>query len=148
MRTNQALVVVGAALITAAVIVVVAFVAFDTGTKHPAGPAAARPSASSSSSTGTPAGRPAPTVTVTKHQAAPPGNPAPPRPQSGGDDEEFLAMIATDGIKAPDDWAIQAGRKTCGQSYDDAYRYLTDGGIYGYHVQTFLDDWTTTHGGC
>jgi hypothetical protein len=146
---NQALVVVGAALLTAAVIVVVAFVAFNTGTKHPAGPAAGRPTASTSTSTntGAPAGSPAPTVTVTKHQAAPSGNVAPPRPQYGGDDEEFLAMIAADGIKAPDDWAIQAGRKTCGESYGDAYRYLTDGGIYGYHVQTFLDDWTAAHGG-
>ena len=139
---NQALVVVGAALITAAVIVVVAFVAFDTGTKHPGGPAAVHPSTSSSPGTG------APTVTVTRQPSAPPGNPAPPRPQYGGDDEQFLAMIAADGIKAPDGWAIEAGRKTCGQSYDYAYRYLTGGGLYGYHVQTFLDDWTVTHGGC
>jgi hypothetical protein len=124
---NQALVVVGAALLTAAVIVVVALVAFNTGTNHPAGP-------------------PAPTVTVTSHKAAPSGQSAPPR--QSGDDEAFLATIAADGIKAPDDWAIQAGHKTCGESYNDAYRYLTDGGIYGYHVQTFLDDWAATHPGC
>lgn len=149
---NQALVVVGAAVLTAAVIVVVALVAFNTGTNHPAGPAAGRPGAGTSSSTGpgtgSPPGPPAPTVTVTKHRAAPSGPVAPPRPQQGGDDEQFLSLIAADGIKAPDDWAIQAGRKTCGQSYDDAYRYLTDGGIYGYHVQTFLDDWAATHSGC
>jgi hypothetical protein len=141
---NQALVVVGAAVLTAGVIVVVALVAFNTGTKHPAGPAAGRPSTGTSSSTSPPA----PTTTVTKHQAPPPSDVAPPRPQYGGDDEQFLELIAADGIKAPDGWAIEAGRKTCGQSYDEAYRYLTDGGLYGYHVQTFLDDWTATHGGC
>jgi hypothetical protein len=148
---NQALVVVGAAVLTAAVIVVVALVAFNTGTKHPAGPAA-RPgtstSPSTSPSTGAPAGPPAPTVTVTKRQAPPPSDVAPPRPQYAGGDEAFLEMIAADGITAPDGWALEAGRKTCGQSYDEAYRYLTDGGLYDHHVQTFLDDWSATHDGC
>lgn len=59
-----------------------------------------------------------------------------------------LAAIARHGIKAPDSWAIGAGRDTCGTSYGYAASYLIDGGIYSYHVQTFLDDWTATHGGC
>ena len=150
MRTNQALVVVGAALLTAAVIVVVALLAFNTGTKNPAGPAAGRPAPTTSTSTSTstaPASPPAPTVTVTRHQAPPATHAAPPPPQISSEDEEFLELIAADGIKAPDDWAIKAGHKTCGQSYDDAYRYLTDGGLHGDHVQTFLDDWTIAHGG-
>jgi hypothetical protein len=138
---NQALGVAVVAVLVTAVVVVVALVAFNTGTNHPAGPAA-RPGS------GAPA-RPTPsTTTVTKHEAPPADTEAPPRPQYGGDDQEFLAMIADDGIRAPDDWAIEAGRKTCGRSYDYAYNYLTDGGIYGYHVQTFLDDWKITHPGC
>jgi hypothetical protein len=79
---------------------------------------------------------------------APPRDPAPPRPRYGGGDEAFLEMIEADGIKAPDSWAIKAGRATCGQSYDEAYQCLTDGGLYDYHVQTFLDDWSATHAGC
>jgi hypothetical protein len=87
---------------------------------------------------------PRPTVTVTKRIV--------PRtvyvPRYYGDDEAFLEAIAGDGIKAPDSWAIEAGQETCGTSYSYAYQYLTDGGLYGYHVQTFMNDWIMTHGGC
>jgi hypothetical protein len=144
---NQALVVAGVAALAAAAVIVVALVAFNTGTNHPAGQVAQPSSSTSASPHPSAPTKPAPTVTVTKRQKAPPHTAVAPQPQTGGDDEDFLAMIAADGIKAPDDWAIEAGRKTCGRDYDYAYRYLTDGGVYGYHVQTFLDDWTITHGG-
>ncbi|WP_433472113.1 hypothetical protein ACQPZP_24825 [Spirillospora sp. CA-142024] len=101
---------------------------------------------------GTPGHREAPrsTVTVTepRTEQAPAPAPAPQAPDQSDADADFLALIAAEGIKAPDDWAIKAGRATCGEDYDTAYSYLTDGGLYGYHVQTFLDDWTITHGGC
>ncbi|MEU8804002.1 hypothetical protein [Spirillospora sp. NPDC048819] len=86
---------------------------------------------------------PRPTVTVTE-----PRNPAPAQPGYSTADANFLALIAADGITAPDDWAIEAGRATCGQDYASAREYLTDGGLYDHHVQVFLDDWMITHGGC
>ncbi len=110
------------------------------------------PQAATSTPTAAPtsaAPTPTPTVTVTKRSA--PKTYYVPRYEPRyyyGDDEAFLQQIASDGIKAPDDWAIEAGQKTCGTSYSYAYNYLTDGGLYGYHVQTFLDDWIETHGGC
>ncbi|TDC68561.1 hypothetical protein E1200_11195 [Actinomadura sp. GC306] len=88
---------------------------------------------------------PRPTVTVTE-----PGTVIPEEPDwsdQSAADAEFLALIAADGITAPDDWALEAGRATCGQDYASAREYLTDGGLYDYHVQTFLDDWEATHGG-
>ncbi|MFG2088646.1 MULTISPECIES: DUF732 domain-containing protein [unclassified Spirillospora] len=84
-----------------------------------------------------------PTVTVTE-----PRNPAPAQPDHGSADANFLALIAADGITAPDGWAIEAGRATCGLDYASARGYLTDGGLYDHHVQVFLDDWMITHGGC
>ncbi|MCP9948036.1 DUF732 domain-containing protein [Actinomadura madurae] len=90
---------------------------------------------------------PRPTVTITEHRTVRPQPPAEP-PVTGDADENFLAMIAADGITAPDDWAIEAGNATCGQDYESAREYLTDGGLYDHHVQTFLDDWMITHGGC
>ncbi|TDB94002.1 hypothetical protein [Actinomadura sp. 7K534] len=86
---------------------------------------------------------PRPTVTVTEPRTAVPGQPG-----EAAADANFLELIAADGIVAPDDWAIEAGRATCGQDYASARDYLTDGGLYDHHVQTFLDDWTITHGGC
>lgn len=95
------------------------------------------------------AAQPTPTVTVTKRKVVRETVEVPaPAPRYRGGDAEFLAMIARDGIKAPDGWAIEAGRETCGTGNSYAYDYLTDGGIYGYHVQTFIDDWTSSHGGC
>ncbi|MBO2447083.1 hypothetical protein J4573_08280 [Actinomadura barringtoniae] len=90
---------------------------------------------------------PTPTVTVTKRKVVRETVEAP-APRYRGGDSEFLSMIARDGIRAPDDWAIEAGRETCGTGYSYSYDYLTDGGIYGYHVQTFIDDWISAHGGC
>ncbi|MDL4818372.1 DUF732 domain-containing protein [Actinomadura opuntiae] len=139
--------VVAAVATVAAVIVivagVVAFVALSNDNSHTAGRAAhSAPAATPSTSH-----KPRPTVTVTRpapqHTVVVP----PPTPTSD-EDANFLALIASDGIKAPDDWAINAGHVTCGEDYATAYAYLTDGGIYPYHVQTFLDDWTTTHDGC
>jgi hypothetical protein len=89
---------------------------------------------------------PRPTVTVTEPRTAVPDPPD--RPDQAAADVNFLALIAADGIVAPDDWAIEAGRATCGQDYASAREYLTDGGLYDHHVQTFLDDWMITHGGC
>jgi hypothetical protein len=96
---------------------------------------------------------PQPTVTVTQPRVVPKTvQPQPPPPSGqgaqGDADAQFLALIAADGIKAPDGWAIEAGNATCGEDYESARGYLTDGGLYDYHVQTFLDDWTVTHGGC
>jgi hypothetical protein len=143
---NQAVVVAGAALVTAAVIAVVAFVAFNTGARHRASPDAQTSPTARPAATATTTAQPAPTVTVTKRKTAP--DRVAPQPYYYGDDEEFLATIARDGIRAPDDWAIKAGRATCGADDTFARNYLTDGGIYSYHVQTFLDDWIMTHGGC
>ncbi|WP_242911436.1 hypothetical protein [Actinomadura terrae] len=114
--------------------------------------AAARAASPEASGAGAPAEpEPTPTVTVTRPKVVR-KTVVVPQPRSGGSfggaDERFLDAIAGDGIKAPADWAIEAGNATCGAGYDYAYRYLTDGGLYGYHVQTFLDDWTLTHGGC
>lgn len=86
---------------------------------------------------------PRPTVTVTE-----PRDPPPEQPGHSSADANFLALIAADGITAPDDWAIEAGRATCGMDYASAREYLTDGGLYEHHVQVFLDDWVITHGGC
>jgi hypothetical protein len=92
--------------------------------------------------------QPTPTVTVTRRKIVRETVEAPAPRNYYGSDGEFLALIARDGIRAPDDWAIEAGRETCGTSYAYAYGYLTDGGIYSYHVQTFVDDWSSTHSGC
>ncbi|MGP4028805.1 DUF732 domain-containing protein [Actinomadura sp. 3N407] len=86
---------------------------------------------------------PRPTVTVTEPRTV-----APEQPGYGAADANFLALIAADGITAPDDWAIEAGRATCGMDYASAREYLTDGGLYDHHVQAFLDAWVITHGGC
>ncbi|MFD0690001.1 DUF732 domain-containing protein [Actinomadura fibrosa] len=145
------IIVVAVAAVTSAVVAGgggAAFVALSSEESSAAGEAAESSPAAEPSA---PA-EPRPTVTVTKK----PGPVrttviVPPRQRYygyGGADERFLAAIAADGIKAPDDWAVEAGRETCGASYDYAYNYLTDGGLYSYHVQTFLDDWTSTHGGC
>ena len=128
-------------------VVVVALVAFNTGSHHPAGPAAQSSASAKPNPTSTTTVRQPPPSTVTTHEN-PPSTVVAPQPQYGGDDEEFLSMIAADGIKAPDGWAIQAGRATCGRSYDYSFNYLTDGGIHSNHVQTFLDDWSATHAGC
>jgi hypothetical protein len=142
---KQTLVVAGVGLVAAAVIAVVALVAFNTGANHSVDPVAQTSPTARSASPATTAPRPAPTVTVTKRKTV--SDRAVPQ-QYNGADEEFLAALARDGIKAPDDWAIEAGRVTCGASDTFAKDYLTDGGIYSYHVQTFLDDWIITHGGC
>jgi ABC-type Fe3+-hydroxamate transport system substrate-binding protein len=142
---NKTVVALGAAAMVAVVIAFVAvFMAIGAGANRTVAPAAQTSQAAAPSATKTI--KPRPVVTVTKHETVPRIVHLPPRYVSA--DEEFLAAIAGDGISAPDDWAIDAGRTTCGSGYDYAYRYLTDGGIYGYHVQTFLDDWTSTHGGC
>jgi hypothetical protein len=141
---NKTVVALSAAATVAVVSGFVAvFIAIGAMGDRTAAPVAqtSRPAAPSSTRTT----RPRPTVTVTKHETVP-RNILPPR--YGGADEQFLVAIARDGISAPGDWAIDAGRTTCGTGYDYAYGYLTDGGIYGYHVQTFLDDWTSTHDGC
>ena len=122
---------------------VAVFMAIGAVADHTAAPVAqtSRPAAPSATKTK----RPRPVVTVTKHETVP-RVVMPPR--YGSTDEQFLAAIARDGISAPDGWAIDAGRATCGTGYDYAYQYLTDGGIYSHHVQTFLDDWIDAHGGC
>jgi len=143
---NKTLITLGA---TAMAIVVAGFVAvfiaISAGTDHTVTPVAQTSLPVASSSSKKPA-KPRPVVTVTKHETVP--RYVAPQRYYGGADEEFLAAIARDGITAPDGWAIDAGRATCGTSSDYAYRYLTDGGIYSYHVQTFLDDWLSAHGGC
>jgi hypothetical protein len=144
---NQTVVVASAALATAVVIGVIALVAFNTGKRHTVSSVARASPTATAAPTAPAKPRPAPTVTVTKHKSEP-SRVVAPQPNYGSDDEEFLNLIAADGIKAPDDWAIKAGHATCGTSYADADAYLTDGGIYSHHVQTFLDDWTATHGGC
>ncbi|TDD66165.1 hypothetical protein E1293_39520 [Actinomadura darangshiensis] len=127
----------------------IAFIKLNPGESHDAGNVAQTHSSAPAAPSGTPAQKqapaPRPTVTVTEPRTV---QPEPQTPDYGDADGNFLSMIAADGIKAPDDWAIEAGNATCGEDYDSAYRYLTDGGIYDYHVQTFLDDWTITHGGC
>jgi hypothetical protein len=141
---NKTVIALGAAIMVPIVIGFVAvFVAVGIGVDRAAAPVAqtSHPAAPPSTKTV----KPRPVVTVTKHETVP-RIVMPPR--YGSSDEQFLAAIARDGISAPGDWAIDAGRTTCGTGYDYAYRYLTDGGIYAYHVQTFLDDWTSTHGGC
>ncbi|NVI91729.1 hypothetical protein [Actinomadura sp. BRA 177] len=143
---RQTIIVAAVALIAAVVAVAgaITFIKLDSGESHDAGRAANHTSAPPAQ---TPAQKqappaPRPTVTITR----PPQNAAP--PAYGDADANFLAMIAADGITAPDGWAIEAGNATCGQDYASARGYLTDGGLYDYHVQTFLDDWTLTHGGC
>jgi hypothetical protein len=141
---NKTVVAIGAAAMVAVVIGFVAvFMAIGAGANRAAAPVAQMSQSAAPTSTRTI--RPQPIVTVTKHETVPRIVMA---PRYGSAEEEFLAAIARDGISAPDDWAIDAGRTTCGTSYDYAYRYLTDGGIYSYHVQTFLDDWIGAHGGC
>ncbi|KAB2343721.1 DUF732 domain-containing protein [Actinomadura rudentiformis] len=129
----------------------IAFAAFNAGTSRTAGTAAERgPTAARSATTSAPR----PTVTVTKHKTEyktvrPTIRATPPR--HGGvysEDELFLDLIAQSGITAPDDWAIEAGRATCGKSYSYAHKYLTDGGLYSHHVQIFLDEWIAAHQGC
>jgi hypothetical protein len=142
-------VVAAVATVVAVIVVVagvVAFAALNNGDSHTAGRVAqSRPAATPSTSYKPPA--PRPTVTVTRpapqHTVVVP----PPVPRNG-EDASFLSLIAADGIKAPADWAIKAGHATCGEDYSTAYAYLTEGGIYPYHVQTFLDDWAATHTGC
>jgi hypothetical protein len=142
---NKTVVSLGAAAMVAVVIAFVAvFVAIGAGADRTVAPVAQTSQSAAPSATKTI--KPRPVVTVTKHETVPRIVHLPPRYVSA--DEEFLAAIAGDGISAPDGWAIDAGRTTCGTGYDYAYRYLTDGGIYSYHVQAFLDDWTSTHGGC
>jgi hypothetical protein len=141
---NKTVVALGAAAMVAVVIAFVAvFMAIGAGANRTVAPVAqtSQPAAPSATKTV----KPRPIVTVTKHETVP-RVVLPPR--YGSADEEFLAAIAGDGISAPDGWAIDAGRETCGTGYDYSYRYLTDGGIYSYHVQTFLDDWISAHGGC
>jgi hypothetical protein len=147
---NTRNIVVAFAALAAAMVIggAIAFVAFNTGTFRTADTVAKlSPSATGSA--------PRPTVTVTKHKTerktvrptvtvAPPGDSG----DYSSDDELFLDLIAQDGIKAPDDWAIEAGRATCGKSYSYAYNYLTEGGLYSHHVQAFLDEWIAAHGGC
>ena len=141
---NKTVVALGAAAMVAVVIAFVAvFVAIAARANHTVAPVSQTSPSAAPSSTRTPT--PRPIVTVAKHETVP-RIVLPPR--YGSADEQFLAAIARDGISAPDGWAIDAGRTTCGTSYDYAYRYLTDGGIYSYHVQTFLDDWISAHGGC
>ncbi|NKZ05206.1 hypothetical protein HGB48_15840 [Actinomadura latina] len=148
---RQIVIVAAAALIAAVVAVAgaVAFIKLNPGESHDAGRAANHTSAPPAQS---PAQKqaprePRPTVTVTPPPRTVPPRPAPP-PAYGDADANFLAMIAADGITAPDGWAIEAGNATCGEDYGTARGYLTDGGLYDYHVQTFLDDWTITHDGC
>jgi hypothetical protein len=147
---NQIVVVASAALATAVVIGVIVVVAFNMGESRTVQTVAqTSPAVTAPATTKAPAKpRPKVTVTVTKHRAVPDRAVAPPQPNYASEDDAFLTAIAVDGIKAPDDWALEAGRLTCGTSYDYAYNYLTDGGLYSYHVQTFLDDWINTHGGC
>jgi len=139
-------VVVAATVVVVAVIAGAAAVVVALGRPHQIANvkgAAPLPAAVTSSA------QPTPTVTVTKRKIVRETVEVPaPAPRYRGGDAEFLAMIARDGIRAPDDWAIEAGRETCGTGYSYAYGYLTDGGIYGYHVQTFIDDWASSHGGC
>ncbi|GAA2147195.1 hypothetical protein GCM10009727_49170 [Actinomadura napierensis] len=146
---SQSMVIAGAALTVTLAIggaaAFVGFVAARNGT--PAVEAKSSNAAAAESTTET--ASPQPTVTVTKKirkTVAPAPAPAP--RYYYGADAAFLSAIAGDGIVAPSDWAVEAGRETCGASYSYAYGYLTDGGIYGYHVQTFLDDWASAHGGC
>jgi hypothetical protein len=142
---NKTVVVIGAATMAILVLGFVAvFMAISAGADHTVTPVAQ--TSQSAAPSPTKKAKPRPRVTVTKHEIVPR---TVVRPQYyGSSDEEFLAAIARDGISAPDDWAIDAGRTTCGTGYDYAYQYLTDGGIYSYHVQTFLDDWISAHGGC
>ncbi|WP_433461670.1 DUF732 domain-containing protein [Spirillospora sp. CA-128828] len=152
------IIIVAAAALAAAVVAcagAIAFIKLDPGESHDAGRVAqshssAPPQSHSSAParSGTPGHREAPRSTVTVTEPRTERAPAPQVPDQGDADANFLSLIAAEGIKAPDDWAIKAGHATCGEDYDTAYRYLTDGGLYGYHVQTFLDDWTITHGGC
>ncbi|TDD83482.1 DUF732 domain-containing protein [Actinomadura rubrisoli] len=72
----------------------------------------------------------------------------PPPPRLTAADQRFLDVLDSDGISAPDEWAIEAGRYTCGIDYSSAYRYLTDGGLHGHHVRAFLNEWRNTHAGC
>jgi hypothetical protein len=145
---NKTVVVIGAATMAVVVLGFVAvFMAISAGADRrvaPVAPVAQTNQAAAPSPTKTT--KPRPRVTVTRHEIVP-RTVVRPR-YYGSSDEEFLGAIARDGISAPDDWAIDAGRTTCGTGYDYAYQYLTDGGIYSYHVQTFLDDWLSTHGGC
>ncbi|WP_242889947.1 hypothetical protein [Actinomadura litoris] len=152
--SRNTIIVVAVAAVTATVAAgggAAAVVMLDPGGAHRAG-AVARTASPDPTGADAPAEpEPTPTVTVTKPKVVR-KTVVVPQPRSGGSfggaDQRFLDAIAGDGIKAPDGWAIEAGNATCGAGYDYAYRYLTDGGLYGYHVQTFLDDWTLTHGGC
>jgi hypothetical protein len=142
---NKTVIVIGAATMAILVVGFVAvFVAISAGADHTVAPVAQTSQAAAPAPTKK--AKPRPTITVTRHETVP-RTVVRPHYYYGGD-EEFLAAIARDGISAPDGWAIDAGRTTCGTSYDYAYEYLTDGGIYSYHVQTFLDDWLSAHGGC
>lgn len=144
---NQSIVGVSAALVVATAIGCAgALLAFNLGARGAVDPASAT-GQGIAPATSTPKPRPSATVTVTQRVIE--RRTVVEAPQNHyGADAEFLSAIARHGIKAPDGWAIEAGRTTCGTSYGYAYNYLTDGGLYGYHVQTFLDDWTATHQGC
>lgn len=89
---------------------------------------------------------PAPTTSVTI--TVTPDLPTPMTP-----DQVFLETLAEDGIQAPDNWALQAGRITCGglwgaDLHGSAYEYLTSGGIHPEHVDAFLEAWADTHSEC
>lgn len=147
MRKHIVVAISAALVAVTAIGCMIAFVAFSAGTRHKVSPVAQASPVAGSPPTTTAKPRPVVTVTITKRVTVRRPIDPPPR-YYGTDDEQFLSAIAGDGIKAPDDWAIEAGRKTCGTGYGYAFGYLTDGGLYGYHVQTFLDDWITTHQGC
>jgi hypothetical protein len=143
-------IIVAAAALAAAVLAcggAIAFIKLNPGESRDAG-RGAQSHSSAPARSGTPGQTEAPRPTATVTESTTERVPTPQVPDYSDADSNFLSLIAADGIKAPADWAIEAGRATCGEDYDSAYRYLTDGGIYSYHVQTFLEDWTITHGGC
>ncbi|XRQ14446.1 hypothetical protein ACN3XK_27305 [Actinomadura welshii] len=144
---RQLIAVLAAALIAAALAVAGTVVFTDRGPERDAARVAetrtSAPPEPSAPDDRSGAAEPRPTVTVTE-----PGPAVPEQPDLGAADADFVALIAAHGIVAPDGWAVEAGRATCGQDYASAREYLTDGGLYEYHVQTFLDDWMITHGGC
>ncbi|TDC76870.1 hypothetical protein [Actinomadura sp. 7K507] len=146
---RQITIVVAAALLAAVVACAgaIAFMRLGPGESRDAGRVAETRTSAPSGQEREPgqeqAPEPRPTVTVTEPRTV-----VPDEPGRSAADADFLAMIAADGITAPDGWAIEAGRATCGQDYASAREYLTDGGLYDHHVQTFLDDWMITHGGC
>lgn len=147
---RQIMLVAAAALIAAVLACAgaVAFIKLNPGDSQDAGRVAETGTSAPASTPTQKQPAPRPTVTITEHRTVRPPQPPAEPPATGDADENFLAMIAADGIRAPDDWAIEAGNATCGEDYESAREYLTDGGLYDHHVQTFLDDWIITHGGC